>query len=72
MSFASFQLNTTSFDSSVKNQVWLDGAFSIKDDKELILKKVIAINLFGAHNKSNPELYKKIEEQPKEASINVH
>lgn len=48
--FCNFQLNTTSFDSDVKNQVWFNGPFDIDENKELILKKMIAINLFGPYN----------------------
>lgn len=42
--FVCFQLNTTSFDSSLKNQVWLSGPFT--DYKE-ILKNFIAFQLNG-------------------------
>ena len=44
--FISFQLNTTSFNSSMKNQVWLDGPYSI-DDRQLLLRKFVARDLLS-------------------------
>ena len=44
--FICFQLNTLSFDSNMKNQVWLDGPYSI-DDTRGLLKKFSAINLLS-------------------------
>lgn len=48
--FCTFQLNTTDFNSDVKNQVWFNGPYEINENKELILKKLIAMNLYGPYN----------------------
>lgn len=44
--FICFQLNTLSFDSKLKNQVWLDGPHSI-DETGTLLRKFAAMNLVG-------------------------
>jgi hypothetical protein len=48
--FCCFQLNTLSFDSQIKNQVWFDGPFDYLNDQETILKKMSALQLYGSHN----------------------
>lgn len=64
--FACFQLNTLRFDSEIKNQVWMDGPFSIEDDQEKILKKVIAINMHGSFNSINETFLEKSSVQTSE------
>jgi hypothetical protein len=44
MGFVCFQLNTTSFDSSLKNQVWINGPLL---DIEDIMKNFIAFQVNG-------------------------
>lgn len=44
--FISFQLNTTSFNTPVKNQVWLDGPYSI-DDRRVLFRKFVARDLLS-------------------------
>lgn len=48
MGFMTFQLNTTQFDSKLKNQVWSDGPYDLATDQEVLLKKLTALNLAGA------------------------
>lgn len=45
LGFACFQLNTLSFNSEIKNQVWFDGPYDIIDDQETILHKLALMNL---------------------------
>ena len=45
LGFACYQLNTLSFDSEIKNQVWFDGPYDVINDQELILKKLALMNL---------------------------
>ncbi|KAI1295608.1 hypothetical protein HDE_05336 [Halotydeus destructor] len=46
--FVCFQLNTLSYDSPLKNQVWLEGPYDVDADRESILKKLVAIHLNGS------------------------
>ena len=50
--FSALQLNTLSFnaENSIKNQVWTDGPFDAEADEEVILRKLVALNLVGAHD----------------------
>ena len=48
--FCCFQLNTLSFDSKIKNQVWFDGPYDYYEQKKIILKKMTAIQLYGSYN----------------------
>jgi hypothetical protein len=49
LGFVCFQLNTLSFDSQVKNQVWFDGphSYEYEVDRETILRKMVAFQLHG-------------------------
>jgi hypothetical protein len=49
--FLAFQLNTLSFneEKSLKNQIWTEGPFDADADREVILKKLVALNLMGSH-----------------------
>lgn len=50
--FTALQLNTLSFneENSMKNQIWTEGPFNIDDEQDVILKKLVALNLLGAHD----------------------
>lgn len=48
--FGCFQLNTTAFDSPVKNQVWFDRMYDLDDHRDLILTKLTALQLNGFVN----------------------
>ena len=48
LGFMTMQLNTTSFDSQMKNQVWSEGPFDLESDRNIILRKLTAFNLVGA------------------------
>lgn len=50
--FSALQLNTLSFnqENSIKNQIWTDGPFDADEDRDLILRKLVALNLMGAHD----------------------
>ncbi|RWS17004.1 hypothetical protein B4U79_07015, partial [Dinothrombium tinctorium] len=45
--FAYYQLNTLSFESNIKNQIWFEGPFDLNSEREVILQKMIAIQLLG-------------------------
>lgn len=45
LGFACLQLNTLSFDSVIKNQVWFDGPYDIIEDRDIILNKLALMNL---------------------------
>jgi hypothetical protein len=45
--FGCFQLNTMSFDSQVKNQLWFDRMYDLNADRDLILKRMTALQLNG-------------------------
>jgi hypothetical protein len=55
--FMALQLNTTAFDSGVKNQVWSDGPYSLEDDYEMILKKLTTLNLVGSDSATLDKLH---------------
>lgn len=46
LGFVCFQLNTTSFDSPLKNQVWIDGPYPYTDYKS-ILKRMVSLQING-------------------------
>ncbi|RWS26779.1 hypothetical protein B4U80_00628 [Leptotrombidium deliense] len=46
--FAFFQLNTLSFDSDIKNQIWFSGPYDFNEQREEIVRKLIAIHRLGA------------------------
>ena len=45
--FMCFQLNTLSFTSDIKNQVWSDGPYDLNLEEETILRKMISFQLNG-------------------------
>lgn len=51
--FVYFQLNTTSFNSQLKNQVWIEGPFTERED---ILRRFTALNLNGVLNSPNIQI----------------
>lgn len=48
MGFVAFQLNTLSFESQLKNQVWFDGPYDLETQRDILLKKASVFNLAGA------------------------
>lgn len=47
-----FQLNTLSFDSKLKNQIWFDGPYDVNEERETIMRKLAAIHLNGGSDRS--------------------